>query len=64
MSTQKSRIEVSRASKAQYDEILTPEALNFTEEFECKFGSRLIELLQCRVKFQREIGAQAYTDGS
>ncbi|MDN3017378.1 hypothetical protein PH210_14355 [Paenibacillus sp. BSR1-1] len=64
MSMQKSRIEVTGASKAQYDEILTPEVLNFIEEFECKFRGRKIELLQCRGKFQRAIGAQAYANGS
>ncbi|WP_223596099.1 hypothetical protein [Neobacillus bataviensis] len=64
MSTQKSRIEVTGASKAQYDEILTLEALSFIEEFKYKFRGRLIELLQWRVKFQREIGAQAYAGSS
>jgi malate synthase len=55
MSTQTTGIEVVGALKAQYDEILTPEALNFIEELERKFGKRRIELLQYRVKRQEEI---------
>lgn len=55
MSTQTSGIEVVGALKAQYDEILTTEALKFIEELEQKFGARRIELLQNRQKRQEEI---------
>lgn len=55
MSTQTTGIEVVGALKAQYDEILTPEALNFIEELERKFGARRLELLQSRQKRQEEI---------
>jgi malate synthase len=55
MSTQTTGIEVVGALKAQYDEILTPEALTFIEELERKFGGRRVELLQYRQKRQEEI---------
>ena len=55
MSTQTTGIEVVGAVKAQYDEILTPDALNFIEELERKFGQRRVELLQYRQKRQAEI---------
>ncbi|MGG3467682.1 malate synthase A [Neobacillus pocheonensis] len=55
MSTQTTGIEVVGAMKAQYEEILTPEALSFIEELERKFGGRRIELLQNRQKRQEEI---------
>jgi malate synthase len=55
MSTQTTGIEVVGALKAQYDEILTPEALNFIEELEQQFGSRRVQLLQSRMKRQEEI---------
>ncbi|WHY78084.1 malate synthase A [Neobacillus sp. WH10] len=55
MSTQTTGIEVVGALKAQYEEILTPEALNFIEELEKKFGERRVELLQYRQKRQEEI---------
>ncbi|MEH7299226.1 malate synthase A [Neobacillus drentensis] len=55
MSTQTTGIEVVGALKAQYDEILTPGALNFIEELERKFGRRRVELLQYRTKRQEEI---------
>ncbi|WP_160724263.1 malate synthase A [Bacillus sp. USDA818B3_A] len=55
MSTQTTGIEVVGALKAQYDEILTLEALNLIEELERKFGRRRIELLQYREKRQAEI---------
>ncbi|WP_066071413.1 malate synthase A [Neobacillus soli] len=55
MSTQTTGIEVVGAVKAQYDEILTPEALNFIEELEQNFGARRVELLQYRQKRQQEI---------
>ncbi|MGZ6540326.1 MAG: malate synthase, partial [Bacteroidia bacterium] len=55
MSTQTTGIEVVGALRAQYEEILTPEALNFIEDLERKFGERRIELLQYRQKRQVEI---------
>jgi malate synthase len=55
MSTQTTGIQVVGVLKAQYDEILTPEALNFIEELERKFGKRRIELLQYRENRQKEI---------
>ncbi|MEH7107724.1 malate synthase A [Bacillus sp. JJ1764] len=55
MSTQTRGIEVIGALKAQYDEILTPEALNFIGEMERKFGPRRVELLQYRQVRQEEI---------
>ncbi|CAH2717249.1 Malate synthase A [Neobacillus rhizosphaerae] len=55
MSTQTTGIEVVGALKAQYEEILTPEALNFIEELEQNFGARRVELLQSRQKRQKEI---------
>ncbi|MBO0959290.1 malate synthase A [Neobacillus sp. MM2021_6] len=55
MSTQTTGIEVVGALKAQYDEVLTPEALNFIEELERNFGERRVELLQYREKRQAEI---------
>ncbi|WP_342429300.1 malate synthase A [Neobacillus sp. FSL H8-0543] len=55
MSTQTTGIEVVGARKAQYDEILTPEALSFIEELERNFGERRNELLQYRQKRQDEM---------
>lgn len=55
MSTQTTDIEVVGVKKAQYDEILTTEALKFIEELEKRFGARRIELLQYRQKRQEEI---------
>ncbi|WP_066319475.1 malate synthase A [Bacillus sp. FJAT-29814] len=55
MSTQTRGIEVVGAVKAQYDEILTPEALKFIEELEQNFGSRRVELLQSRKTRQKDI---------
>jgi malate synthase len=55
MSTQTTGIEVVGPVKAQYDEILTPEALDFIEVIERKFGARRVELLQQRTKRQDEL---------
>lgn len=55
MSTQTRGIEIIGTLKAQYDEILTPEALQFIEELERNFGARRVELLQSRKKRQEEI---------
>ncbi|MEH7117547.1 malate synthase A [Neobacillus vireti] len=62
MSTQTTGIEVVGAVKAQYDEILTPEALNLIEELERKFGERRIELLQYRGKRQEELNNGKHPD--
>ncbi|MBS4216365.1 malate synthase A [Bacillus sp. FJAT-29953] len=48
-------MEVVGALKAQYDGILTLDALEFIEELETKFGPRRVELLQSRLKRQEEI---------
>ena len=50
MSTQTTGIEVVGAVRAPYEEILTPEALNFIEELELNFGKRKVGLLQYRQK--------------
>lgn len=55
MSTQTMGMEVVGALKAQYDGILTPDALKFIEELETKFGPKRAELLQSRQKRQEEI---------
>ncbi|MCM3570190.1 malate synthase A [Neobacillus mesonae] len=55
MSTQTRGIEVLGTLKAQYEEVLTPEALKLIEELEQNFGSRRVELLQFRQKRQEEI---------
>jgi len=55
MSTQTRGIEVVGAMNARYNEILTPEALQFIEELERNFGTRRVELLQSRQRRQEEI---------
>ncbi|MEH7114890.1 malate synthase A [Neobacillus niacini] len=55
MSTQTTGIEVVGKLKSQFDEILTPEALNFIEKLERNFGARRNELLQFRQKRQEEL---------
>lgn len=55
MSTKTTGIEVIGAVKAQYEEILTSEALNFIEEIERRFGERRVKLLQYRQERQTEI---------
>jgi malate synthase len=62
MSTQTRGIDVVGALKAQYDEILTPEALQFIEELERNFGARRVELLQSRKKRQEEINSGKLPD--
>ena len=62
MSTQTTGIEVVGAMKAQYEEVLTDEALNFIEELERKFGGRRVELLQYRSKRQAEINKGTLPD--
>src|SRR4051794_24137976 len=55
MSTQTTGIEVVGGLKAQYDGILTNEALKFIEDLEKRFGARRMELLQYREKRQEEM---------
>ena len=55
MSIETRGIEVVGALRAQYDGILTPEALKFIGELERNFGARRVELLQSRQKRQEEI---------
>src|SRR4051812_33613405 len=62
MSTQTTGIEVVGTIRAQYDEILTPDALNFIEKLEQNFGARRIELLQIRQKRQEEINHEKLPD--
>ncbi|MEH7306714.1 malate synthase A [Neobacillus drentensis] len=62
MSTQTTGIKVVGAVKAQYEEILTPEALNFIEKLERMFGGRRVELLQYREKRQAEMNSGTLPD--
>lgn len=55
MSTQTTGIEIVGSIKKGYEEILTPEALNFVEKLEKQFGQRRLELLASRQKRQEEI---------
>jgi malate synthase len=55
MPTETKVIEVVGALNAQYDEILTAEALLFIEQLERNFGERRVKLLQYRQKRQEEI---------
>jgi malate synthase len=57
MSTQTTGIEIVGSLKTGYEEILTPEALNFVEQLERRFGKRRGELLAAREKRQEEINA-------
>ena len=60
MSTQTTGIEVVGTIRAQYDEILTPEALNFIEKLERNFGARRIELLQFGKNAKRKSIAESF----
>ncbi|MDQ0201611.1 malate synthase A [Neobacillus ginsengisoli] len=62
MSTQTTGIKVVGPLRAQYKEILTPEALIFIEELERNFGERRVELLQYRRKRQEEINSGKLPD--
>lgn len=55
MSTQTTGIEIVGSMKKGYEEILTPEALDFVERLERHFGERRVELLAAREKRQEEI---------
>jgi malate synthase len=57
MSTQTTGIEIVGSMKNGYEEILTPEALDFVERLERHFGERRVELLAAREKRQEEINA-------
>jgi malate synthase len=62
MATQTSGIHVNGPMKEQYEEILTPEALQFIEKLERNFGERRRELLEKRKKRQEEIDAGKMPD--
>ncbi|HZH63189.1 MAG TPA: malate synthase A [Metabacillus sp.] len=57
MATQMTGCKIVGEMKEGYQQVLTPEALRFIEKLERTFGSRRRELLQQRVKRQREIDA-------
>jgi malate synthase len=50
-------VEVLGARDRQYDEILTPEALNFVVDLERRFGPRRRELLEARAERQKRLDA-------
>lgn len=62
MSTQTTGIEIVGSMKKGYEEILTPEALDFVERLERHFGERRVELLAAREKRQTEINAGKLPD--
>ena len=62
MSTQTTGIEIVGSMKKGYEEILTPEALDFVERLERHFGERRVELLSAREKRQTEINAGKLPD--
>src|SRR5580700_10642537 len=50
-------VEILGARTAQFDEILTPEALKFVVDLDRRFGPRRRELLAARVKRQARLDA-------
>ncbi|GAE46212.1 malate synthase [Mesobacillus boroniphilus JCM 21738] len=62
MSTQTTGIEIVGNMKKGYEEILTPEALDFVERLERHFGERRVELLAARENRQVEINAGKLPD--
>jgi malate synthase len=62
MSTQTTGIEIVGSMKKGYEEILTPEALDFVERLERHFGERRVELLAARENRQAEINAGKLPD--
>lgn len=62
MSTQTTGIEIVGSMKKGYEEILTPEALDFVERLERHFGESRVELLTAREKRQAEINAGKLPD--
>jgi malate synthase len=62
MSTQTTGIEIVGSMKSGYEEILTPEALDFVERLERHFGERRVDLLAARHKRQEEINSGKLPD--
>ncbi|OZI10992.1 malate synthase A [Bacillaceae bacterium SAS-127] len=54
MATQTAGINVTGTMRPGYEEILTPDALQFIEQLERRFGERRLELLQKRQERQKE----------
>lgn len=54
MATQIAGIQVTGPMRPGYEEILTPDALQFIEQLERRFGQRRVELLKKREERQRE----------
>ncbi|THE12636.1 malate synthase A [Bacillus timonensis] len=55
MTIQTSGLQITGKMNEQYEEILTPQALNFIEKLERNFGERRKQLLEKRQERQREI---------
>ena len=55
MITEAKGLQITGEMKPGYEEILTPEALQFIERIEMHFGNRRKELLERRVKVQEEL---------
>lgn len=55
MKTDEKGIQVKAAVKPEYESILTPEALQFIEKLEKRFGNRRLELLKKRELLQQEL---------
>ncbi len=55
MTTQTSGIQIKGKMYEQYEEVLTPQALNFIEKLERNFGERRKQLLEKRQQRQKEI---------
>lgn len=55
MKTEERGIQVNVSLQPEHESILTPEALEFVEKLERKFGSRRVALLNEREKVQKEI---------
>ncbi len=57
MKTEEKGIQIHASVKPQHESILTPEALQFVEKLERKFGTRRKELLKRRESVQQDIDA-------
>lgn len=62
MPTQTTGIEIVGTMKSGYEEILTPEALDFAERLERHFGERRVDLLAARQKRQEKINSGKLPD--
>ncbi|PWJ40081.1 malate synthase A [Sediminitomix flava] len=60
--TQKLSIDIKGEMKKQYQEILTPAALDFLAELHLRFNNRRLSLLEARVKRQKRIDAGEMPD--